>query len=162
MPLVGTKNSVISCDIKRTQDHRSLRTERKGRKASIAGSPQPAHKNNKTSKTAAEWRRDHARSPQPAHKSSNLNPLGPPGGPGRFSKEIDTKHMCFIVESGPCPTGSRTKTLRRRLFGVKRIEFKKSKTKSLRKAIVAFRQFEDVRSGMAARDAGEEEENVYI
>ena len=110
-----------------------------------------------------EWRRYHARSPQPKHKSSNLNSLGPAGGPVRFSKHIDTKHMCFTVESGPRPTGTRTKTLRRRLFVVKRIEFEKSKTKSRRKAIVTVRQFEDVRSGMAARDAGEEEEeNVYI
>ena len=66
--------------------------------------------------------------------------------------------MCFIVESGPRPTGTWTKTLRRRLFVVKRIEFEKSKTKNCRKAIVTFRQFEDVRSGMAVRDAGEEEE----
>ena len=107
-----------------------------------------------------EWRRYHARSPQPAHKSSKLNPLGPPSRPVRFSKNIATKHMCFTVESGPGPTGTRTKTLRRRLFVVKRIEFEKSKTKSRRKAIVTFRQFEDVRSGMANRDAGEEEEDV--
>ena len=114
------------------------------------------------SRIRREWRRYHARSPQPAHKSSKLNPLGPPGGPVRFSKNIDTKHMCFTVESGPRPTGTRTRTLRRRLFVVKRIEFEKSKTKSRRKAIVTFRQFEDVRNGMANRNAGEEEENVYI
>ena len=114
------------------------------------------------SRIRREWRRYHARSPQPAHKSSKLNPLGPPGGPVRFSKNIDTKHMCFTVESGPRPTGTRTKTLRRRLFVVKRIEFEKSKTKSRRKASVTFRQFEDVRSGMANRDAGEEEETIYI
>ena len=70
--------------------------------------------------------------------------------------------MCVTVESGPGPTGTGTKTLRRRLFGVKRIEFEKSKTKSRRKAIVTCRQFEDVRSGMVKRSAGEEEENVYI
>ena len=70
--------------------------------------------------------------------------------------------MCFTVESEVGCTGARTKTLRRRLFVVKRIEFEKSKTKSRRKAIATFRQFEDVRSGMAVRDAGEEEENVYI
>ena len=70
--------------------------------------------------------------------------------------------MCFTVESGPRPTGTRTRTLRRRLFVVKRIEFEKSKTKSRRKAIVTFRQFEDVRSGMAVRDAGEEEEEDVI
>ena len=70
--------------------------------------------------------------------------------------------MCFTVESGPRPTGTRTKTLRRRLFVVKRIEFEKSKTKSRRKANVTFRQFEDVRSGMAVRDAGEEEEEDVI
>ena len=69
--------------------------------------------------------------------------------------------MCFTVESGPRPTGTRTKTLRRRLFVVKRIEFEKSKTKSRRKAIVTFRQFEDVRSGMANRDAGEEDDVIY-
>ena len=114
----------------------------------------------KKSRIRREWRRYHARSPQPAHKSSKLNPLGPPGGPVRFSKNIDTKHMCFIVESGPHPTGTRTKTLRRRLFVVKRIEFEKSKTKSRRKANVIFHQFEDVRSGMAKRDASEEEEDV--
>ena len=68
--------------------------------------------------------------------------------------------MSFTVESGVCPTGARTKTLRRRLFVVKRIEFEKSKTKSRRKAIVTFRQFQDVRSGMAVTDAGEEEEDV--
>ena len=113
------------------------------------------------SRIRREWRRCHARSPQPAHKSSKLNPLGPPGGPVRFSKQIDTKHMSFTVESGPGPTGTRTKTLRRRLFVVKRIEFEKSKTKSRRKAIVTFRQFEDVRSGMAVRDAGEEEDVIY-
>ena len=112
------------------------------------------------SRIRREWRRYHARSPQPAHKSSKLNPLGPPGGQVRFSKNIDTKHMCFTVESGPGPTGTRTKTLRRRLFVVKRIEFEKSKTKSRRKANVTFRQFEDVRSGMANRSAGEEEEDV--
>ena len=81
---------------------------------------------------------------------------------GEFHKKIVTKHMCFTVESGPCPTGARTRTPRRRLFVVKRIEFEKSKTKSRRKAIVTVRQFEDVRSGMAVRDAGEEEENVCI
>ena len=85
---------------------------------------------------------------------------GPPGGPVRFRKKIDTRHMCFTVESGPCPTGARTKTLRRRLFVVKRIEFEMTKTKSRRKANVTFRQFQDVRSGMANRDAGEEEEDV--
>ena len=69
--------------------------------------------------------------------------------------------MCFTVESGPGPTGTRTKTLRRRLFVVTRIEFEKSKTKSRRKAIVIFRQFQDVRSGMAVRRAGEEEETIY-
>ena len=111
------------------------------------------------SRIRREWRRYHARSPQPAHKSNDLNPLGPPGGPVRFSKK-NTKHMCFIVESGPGPAGTRTKTLRRRLFIVKGIEFEKSKTKSRRKAIVTFRQFEDVRSGMAKRYAGEEEEDV--
>ena len=68
--------------------------------------------------------------------------------------------MSFTVESGPCPTGAWTKTLRRRLFVVKRIEIEKSKTKNRRKAIVTVRQFEDVRSGMAVRDAGEEEEDV--
>ena len=68
--------------------------------------------------------------------------------------------MSFTVESGPGPTGTRMKTLRQRLFVVKRIEFEKSKTKSRRKAIVTFRQFEDVRSGMAVRNAGEEEEDV--
>ena len=114
------------------------------------------------SRIRREWRRYHARSPQPAHKSNNLNPLGPPGGTVRFSKKIDTKHMCFTVESGPRPTGTRTRTLRRRLFVVKRIEFEKSKTKIRRKANVFFRQFEDLRSGMAKRNAGEEEENVYI
>jgi len=104
------------------------------------------------SRIRREWRRYRARSPQPAHKSSNLNPLGPPGGPVRFSKQIDTKHMCFTVESGPGPTGTRTKTLRRRLFVVKRIEFEKSKMKSTRKASVNFCPFEDVRSGMATCD----------
>ena len=104
------------------------------------------------SRIRREWRRYRARSPQPAHKSSNLNPLGPPGRLGRFSKKIDTKHMSFTVESGVCPTGAQTKTLRRRLFVVKRIEFEKSKTKSRRKAIVTFRQFQDVRSGMATHD----------
>ena len=68
--------------------------------------------------------------------------------------------MSFTVESGVGPTGTRMKTLRRRLFVVKRIEFEKSKTKSRRKAIVTFRQFQDVRSGMAVTDAGEEEEDV--
>ena len=58
------------------------------------------------SRIRREWRRCHARSPQPAHKSSKLNPLGPPGGPVRFSKQSDTKHMCFTVESGPHPHGA--------------------------------------------------------
>ena len=116
----------------------------------------------KKARIRREWRRYHARSQQPAHKSNNLNPLGPAGGPVRFSKQIDTKHMTFTVESGPRPTGTRTKTLRRRLFVVKRIEFEKSKTKSRRKANVTFRQFEDVRSGMAVRNAGEEEEEDVI
>ena len=78
----------------------------------------------------------------------------------RFSKRIDTKHMSFTVESGPGPTGTRTKMLQRRLFVVKRIEFEMTKTKSRRKAIVTVRQFQDVRSGMAVTDAGEEEEDV--
>ena len=110
------------------------------------------------SRIRREWRRYHARSPQLAHKSSKSNPLGPPGGLVRFSKNIDTTHMCFTVENGPRPTGTRTRTLRRRLFVVKRIEFEKSKTKSRRKANVTFRQFEDVRSRMVVRDAGEEEQ----
>ena len=40
--------------------------------------------------------------------------------------------------------------------------FEKSKTKSRRKASVHFHHFEDVRSGMAKRAAGEEEETLYI
>ena len=70
--------------------------------------------------------------------------------------------MSFTVESGVCPTGAQTKTLRRRLFVVKRIEFEMTKTKSRRKAIVTFRQFQDVRSGMVARGASEEEEEDVI
>ena len=70
--------------------------------------------------------------------------------------------MCFTVESEVGHTGARTRTLRRRLFVVKRLNFEKSKTKSRRKANVFFCQFEDVRSGMAARDAAEEEETIYI
>ena len=114
------------------------------------------------SRIRREWRRYHARSLQPAHKSNNLNPLGPPGGPVRFRKKIDTTHMCFTVESGPRPTGTLTRALRRRLFVVKRIEFEMSKTKSRRKANVTVPQFEDVRSGMAVRDAGEEKEEEDV
>ena len=37
---------------------------------------------------------------------------------GEFHKNIVTKHMCFTVESGPCPTETRTKTTSRAIFGI--------------------------------------------
>ena len=47
---------------------------------------------------------------------------------GEIHKKIVTTHMCFTVGSGPLPTETRTKTLQRRLFIVKRLQYEKSKT----------------------------------
>ena len=74
--------------------------------------------------------------------------------------------MCFTVGSGPRPTGTQTKTLRRRLFIVKHIECEKSKMKSRRKTSLFFAQISGrpQRNGhpRSVRGAGEEEETIYI
>ena len=69
-----------------------------------------------------------------------------------YRKKTVTKHMCFTVESGLCPTGARTRALRWRLFIVKRLNYFCVKTKNRRKANVNFRPFRDVRSGMPTYD----------
>ena len=52
------------------------------------------HFANKNSETAAEWRRYHARRPQ---HSDVLD-----------AQENIPKHVCFTVESAPCPPGAST------------------------------------------------------
>ena len=81
---------------------------------------------------------------------------------GEFHKQIVTTHMCFTVESGPGPTGTRTKTTSRAIFGIPLHTEFSIKTKSRRKATIFFHQFQTSAADCSVACAGGEAETIYI